>query len=372
MLENREDREIGEKLRSLTVTEVEVLYWKCKGRTYIQIEQIMPYGKDWVQLRMSNVYAKLGFKKEMHHSQRKIILEERFCPVLQKGIQNIVRVKNLREDTEAFQFWPPDPPEPKPDPVGLILVKQEYEIEKTIIIDNGQQPLKPPPQLPPQPPPRPRRWPYIVIALIIVAGVSYYLGTRSGDDETVPVVVEESPIPEEQIILPVPTSPPIETEAVEVIPSDTPLPTDTIVPTDTPISDEQIPPPGTTIPFEDSFSKSGITVWLNDFEYNEFKEITFRINIRNERSNDYLLRFRPNVFSVTDNLGKTYKLWSSIGMSLDKLEIKTISPGASIYIDLETTHWKFIGEIDPSVTQIFVHASELAGMQDLHWVYSLE
>src|SRR3990172_7118616 len=86
-------------IRTLTKTEVKVLYLKCAGLKYIEMGyKYLHLGEDMVQKHMSNVYEKLGFDTSMHWTKRVKILNEVFCPALTHMISSYEELEN----------WPPD------------------------------------------------------------------------------------------------------------------------------------------------------------------------------------------------------------------------------------------------------------------------
>lgn len=379
------DPKIKEQLMTLTQTETKILYFKCQKFKIWKIASNLGYSDQWVSLHMTNVYAKLGFDPREHWTSRIKKLEKDYCPVLCSLINNL----------EDFDQWPPDsikPPvlikeyelavredrkrEEKKEDEGENIEEGEFQIKKV-------KELLPPPEedqgkTPPPPKPRDPWWKKYFGCIIVGCGCSLitilalviliYMALQNPPFRQMivnflqPNLVMATAAPkvmETSAVIPIIQSPTL-TFPVQ--------PTVTIPQTFTPFSDLQNPPPETIIPFGEYYSKSGISVSLSDFNYSH-KEISFYINIRNDRSENYLFRFRPTVFSATDNLGHQYHVDDGSGRPIDELKTTTIDAQDSGGYNVWSSTWFIYGEIGPEVTQLFIHATDLAGMQDLTWVY---
>jgi hypothetical protein len=111
------DKKVREELLSLTEIESRILFWVCQGWTYEDIsnseETQVFYSVPTITLFMSSVYEKIGLDDpQIHHSKRRKILKEIFCPALSKIIKG------------DYEFQPnaTEPPKIKPDTYALAVV----------------------------------------------------------------------------------------------------------------------------------------------------------------------------------------------------------------------------------------------------------
>ena len=310
---------IEEKLRTLTLNEVTVLYWKCQNLKYEKIALEMNYGVDWVQLQMSNVYAKLGFNKEMHWSKRVEILNQEVCPAL---------TEILKSQPPKPNEWPPDmeKPEPNPETYPLVLYDQEKDEE---------EPPPPPPEpiiIPAQLPGPQRRNNLTRILTIgallaclgclVVGAGAYFLG-RGGFALATETVIPS--VPPTLTIVPSPT--------IQLTNTETPPPTNTLTPTltftptstVTPIPTNTKPPIG--LVKGDELRDSRVTLKLKDVIFNigydrigsRRAPVAFIFEFTNHSGETIVVQFDSSHFVIQDNTGRTAECWFyTISGAVDK------------------------------------------------------
>jgi hypothetical protein len=249
---------IDDQLRTLTKNEITVLFYKCKGVKYVEIGDRLGYSVDWVTLQMGGVYIKLGFKKEMHWTERTKILEKEVCPRLPKKLEDWNPVIEITEEsTEEIREEPVTNPE-----LMALVVYDEQQIEavknaslihpkpkETIVITKqgtGIQTV--------------RRiffagvgLLFIGVSLIIILAIVYF-AYRLGRGATPPpdvIVITTTALPATDTSITVPTDPP------------TPDATATQAPTNTAVPAEFIPP-ADGILFEDTFDGTIKPEWTQN------------------------------------------------------------------------------------------------------------
>ncbi len=250
--------EIRRRLRSLTVTEVTLLYWKCGGLQYKEIaRKKVDFGIDMISKHMSNVYDKLGFDPKMHHTKRWDILREFFCPVLYDLCDG--KVENLKN-------WPPDIADPQTNAlmIGSVMEEvfdEEEKEEEPRIIDGEFRPV-PPRENRYLPPPQRRPIPLVILGLIFVvillsvAGGSFYFGSRIGLFPTRTSTLTPTPVPTSTITL-TPTITSTPTRIPTATQTKTPSPTTTPTLTAT----QTLPPTPVPLPFTDQFNSGLSPLW---------------------------------------------------------------------------------------------------------------
>ncbi|MFC1879100.1 hypothetical protein ACFLZW_04235 [Chloroflexota bacterium] len=249
---------IEEALRTLTQNEITVLYWKCRGLKYEEIGELLNYGVDWVQMHMSNTYAKLGFDSSMHWTKRAKILKETHCPTLAKIIDRLKKQHSLKNAKDVFQYWPPDPPDSQPNPYALALVIEDEnrEIEyrkqylqrrqnRSIIIRATRATIGL------------GTIALIVICCIVVAAGTYWFGTNMAIPYITEIAAANASITQSPAIPGEPTDARPPTAAI--LPTDRPRPTSTTAPI--PTSTEPFVPPADGILFQDNFDNGLSPEW---------------------------------------------------------------------------------------------------------------
>ncbi len=148
--------------------------------------------------------------------------------------------------------------------------------------------------------------------------------------------------------------------------------------TTTATADEQDPPPGSILDLGKGFTKRGIEVTVRppiEFGANEFK---FNILIKNNSSDQILVRWKNSSIHAKDDTGKIYhqnnenqSFWSETKQfaipSGGKQEIVwCCSPAAPDRLDF------FVGRIEPSVMSLIITIDELVGMRNMNWQYDIK
>ncbi len=149
-----------------------------------------------------------------------------------------------------------------------------------------------------------------------------------------------------------------------------------IDPSDTPTPEGQNPPPGSLIEPGYSFTKSGIAV-STDVEMRmtrQYKDyfFDFKFRVQNHRKTPYILQFQFSDIHLYDDLGFEYPHYPCDDSPIDGLVTVTIEPDDQYYYWYWERHCpSFRGPIDPNASQIILRMNEMAGMQDLNWIFNI-
>lgn len=295
---------IEENLRSLTPNELTVLKLKCQDLKYAAIAERLGYSVEWVQFQMSSAYKKLGFSKDMHHTQRKKILEDEICPKLEE----------IKEETT-------EEPVPEPEPEMLALVLYDDQDGGDNWDETGIQEVPPAIVIPP-PPRRRRLWGLLILVLLgcLGIGVGGYLLGRG--NIPIPFLDTATPTITYTPTL-TPTFTPTETFTPTLTPTDTLTPTETLTPTPTQTQTptETQSPLGLTV--GDSLSDNRVTLKLQLLKYEQGRTrighkplapIIYDFVFTNHSGDTILLEITPDKFYAEDNLGNklTCDFWNGI------------------------------------------------------------
>lgn len=131
---------IAEILKQLTLDEKKVLWWKSQGLKYEAIGLELGYGVEWVQLRMSSVYLKLGIRKDMHWKKRLAFLKNDVYPLVPKDLDLWIAKTPEEPDVVNALILPP------PEIIAIVLVDEEMENDdddddskKIIVVDKKRR-----------------------------------------------------------------------------------------------------------------------------------------------------------------------------------------------------------------------------------------
>jgi DNA-binding CsgD family transcriptional regulator len=270
-------------LRTLTVSECRVLYWRCKGLSCEEVAKKLVVTERTVYFHLANIYGKLGLQDQDQY-ERLRILTQLYCPVLLEEVKN--------PDTDCGKLRKPDEepiPEPPRETLALVLIDDTKRLVPMQASPTALRPHGNPPQrsviiIPPRQP-RQAQQPWVLWLLVgIVLGASAVFialgrttsrpgtgvdtsgASTSGDAlhvQTPAAVTAPTNIP-------VPTDRPTvqqaQTEVPTQSPVDTPKPTSTGIPTTTLApSRTPIPRPTMALPFEDNFENGPRKEWQPQF-----------------------------------------------------------------------------------------------------------
>jgi hypothetical protein len=317
---------------------------------------------------MGGVYMKLGFKKEMHWTQRVGILDNEICPLIPKNLDEWLEITVETTEDNQGGFTPvivePNT-EPRPDPAMMALVLyDETMIEETA----NNAVLRPNPKVIEIPPNsrRPSCLSRILTSLALVGIVTligygaYIFGRSSATQISPQVQVVTATFPPTSMGSPVP----LFTETSIPLPTFTPKATSTPIPTKTPKEyyDEE----------EAVLLKNGIYMFLNkDFTTSGGPcgkpKIGFGVVIVFEDtiSEQFLIRFNSGDFRARDNLGNEYRL-SQIGVSGAGFCSDPI--GIPLEYTMTYGYWRayiamqFEGQVPLEATDIFITADWISGV----------
>lgn len=128
------DQPTEEALKSLTLGQVTVLFWTCKGFDTEYLASHMGYDVQWVRQQLSEIYVRLGFEKEMRPSKRARILRKEVCPVLMELLGNEIPTNETWPPSITTELVPapvdvePQPSAPPPAfTTAIVLVEAESE-----------------------------------------------------------------------------------------------------------------------------------------------------------------------------------------------------------------------------------------------------
>jgi hypothetical protein len=130
--------------------------------------------------------------------------------------------------------------------------------------------------------------------------------------------------------------------------------------------------------FGEPYRSNGIVVYvLPDIALSNEK-IQLSIKIVNERSSQYLLRFHPDVFELSDDLGTTYPFEFAKESDRTRTFQEDVPASGEFIIGLGTYPGfprvdlgYFRGPIPSDAELLSLHVSEIAGLHDLSWTYDL-
>lgn len=305
-----------QQLSALTEREREVLRLVCDGLPYKSIGEELFIAEATVKSHMGNIYVKLGLDSLLK-SQRKLILYQVYCPVLQ-------------ETTFTPKPDEPDGPEPEAVPKEIIVMVEEDDVA---IMPYPQKPLQPidvvesPP--PYYAPPR-RRFGGFMLGLIIGIGVFavilyalWQAGIIGGggslpeisDAPPVEVVVDTplEPEPEkptqtqtneEVVIVATPTSPP----PTQTLPPSTQTSPPTEIPTSTPVPNTQA---GTVLELGQSWRQDGMLLRLSEIYLKTSGtgcSIGLGWDIENRTSSTVIVSAYSSQFELVDNRDERWKI----------------------------------------------------------------
>ncbi len=361
------NQSIVEKLRILTFNEVTVLYWKCQGLKYEQIKLRVDYGVDWVQLQMSNVYAKLGFSKEMHWSKRVEILEKEVCPALNKILEG---------NPPKLDEWPPDieKPEINPETYPLVLydeIRPEEPEEPTDIDKYRHAPITVIS--------RPRTNWRLVLALIVLTGIicmalGFLLGQRNIQ---IPFLVSVTSTITDTPTL-TPTFTPTETFTPTLTPAFTLNPTKTLTPSPT----LTLTPTETKSPLGlnkgDELSDSRVTLMLKEIKYEQGRSrignkplapIIFSFDFTNHSGETIILQIGSDKFRVEDNLGNqlTCDFWNGVVETTETIQQPLGNEGT-----FGIGAFCGEGKIPPGVTTYTLYVTNFSSLPDSTWIAEVQ
>lgn len=360
------DQPIEEKLRKLTFNEVTVLYWKCQGLKYEQIKLRVDYSVDWVQLQMSNVYAKLGFSKEMHWAKRVEILDKEVCPALNE----ILGGKPPKPDE-----WPPDIEKPEPNPETYPLIIYD-EIRPEEPEPSNLEVFQPTPITVI---PRQRvNWRPSLLLIILTGIICMVLGFLLGQRNIpIPFLATATPTitytPSQT-----PTFTPTETYTPTITSTSTLTPTKTLTPaptlTRTPTETQS--PLGLTK--GDELSDNRVTLMLREIKYEQGRSrignkplapIIFGFNFTNHSGETIILQIGTDNFRVEDNLGNKLScdFWNGVVETTETIQ-QPLGNEGTFAIDA------FCGEgkIPPGVTTYTMYVTGFSSLPDSTWIAEVQ
>ncbi len=152
-----------------------------------------------------------------------------------------------------------------------------------------------------------------------------------------------------------------------------------ITATPTTASQSQDPPPGSVVPFGEAFSMRGVLVFTNPEIHVSGDRVQIRLTIRNERPEAYLLRFRVDVFHLSDDTGRDYPLTYWRPELLTETFQVDLAPNTQHNIEFDysgsvyaTNLGYFSGPIPVSAKSLTFTADEIAGIVTAAWRFDLQ
>lgn len=130
--------------------------------------------------------------------------------------------------------------------------------------------------------------------------------------------------------------------------------------------------------FNQEFEDDGIIIYMQNDITLTSDQIRLGVVVANERSSQYVLRFRPDAFSLTDDLGNSYPLYLRNEDDRRRTYQASIQPSKDYYIsftrpvrfDSIDLGW-FQGPIDIDASYLIFTIDSLAGMNPIAWKYDL-
>jgi DNA-binding CsgD family transcriptional regulator len=335
----------------LNENEITVLYWKSKGLNYEQIANKLDYSVDWVQLQMSTVYAKLGFKKDMHWTKRRDILANEVYPLLPKDLKDWK--KEIREEI------PETKEETIPEMMALVLY-DEARIAETKEDTKPRKIIREEPRLifPQRKQPKYGRLVILAIFICLIVSAVGYGAYLFGRNSFVP------PTPLPAVVQIITATFPATSLSSPIEPTETVTPlsiyTATISATSTP-----------RIYYSEGDAvqlKQGVTMSINE-KFNRYGSCpvagvdwVVALDVTNNSGEQFILRFNTSAFSATDDIGTQYKLLASGINSGKLLGVDDSLPmnGGLDYICLN-----FKGQIPLKATYLLITADWISGVEHI-------
>lgn len=341
-----------------------VLYWRSQGLTVPQVSDKLGMSQQWVRRYITCAYKRFGCpetdQKRKEQWMEKNVLEtiREFIRTVGKALEPVNVPLIPPEVPEVVEGEPvTDMPETTP-PLG----SQGRSLTRA-----EGAPLVPGPKGP--------SCTQIFLGLLLGAGLLSLCGLLiAGGFVAYRALMAPAPPPT--------TAPTVSTIAPRpsVSPSEAPdtaepSMTPSVMPSETPTlaNLDQLPPPGTVLKAGQVFSKGGLAVTLDDKLQITDGEIYLHFTIFNQRSANYILRFRRGVIHVQDSLGNDFEHVYCCGEGSGSIYSTTIYPNGSYSHPIGwSTHDEFPGIIQPEASYLMLILDEMAGMQDLRWTISLQ